>query len=121
VEDEVIRIAVVDGILITEVIGTINPQFGDRILSGAIETGVRNGCTAYLYDFRAAKIDESLGKVYARPNQAELLGARRTDRVAMLCAEIDPKMKFLEDVASNRGFNFRLFTDEGEAKAWLKS
>jgi hypothetical protein len=120
-DGEEIRIAVVDGILITSVRGQINPAFGDRILSESIGAGVRNDCTGYLYDFRNAKIDESFAHVYARPNQAEMLGARRTDRVAMLCAEIDPKTKFLEDVASNRGFSFRLFTDEMEAKAWLKS
>jgi hypothetical protein len=120
-DGEEIRIAIVDGILITKVSGPINPAFGDRILSESIGAGVKNGCAGYLYDFRDAKIDESFAHVYARPSQAEGLGARRTDRVAMLCAEIDAKTKFLEDVASNRGFNFRLFTDEGEAKAWLKS
>ena len=47
--------------------------------------------------------------------------ARRADRVVMLCAGINPKTKFLEDVASNRGFAFGLLTDENEVKAWLSS
>jgi hypothetical protein len=118
---EAILIAIVDGIVITKVSGPIHPAFGDRILSTAIEAGVKNDCTRYLYDFRDAKIDESFAHIYARPDQAEALGARRTDRVALLCAEIDAKTEFLEDVSSNRGFNFRLFTDESAAKTWLTS
>ena len=109
----------VNGVVWLRIRGSVSAKLGDAIMAEAIKTGIDNGCHRLLYDMREARLGESISNLYDRPEQAQVLGFDRTHRAAMLCSGIDEKVEFLETVARNRGFQFRIFTDEAECLAWL--
>jgi hypothetical protein len=61
--------------------------------------------------------------LYYLPDLYESLGIEKKVKVALLFSLDNPVVgdfKFFETVCQNRGYNFRVFYDESEAKSWLK-
>ena len=112
---------VVNGLVWLRMHGYITPAIGDQIMTQAIETAKSSDCRLMLFDMRDAELGESVANLYVRPGMAEAMGYDRTHKSAMLCAATDDKTDFLEMVSKNRGFQFRVFTDEAECVAWLTS
>ena len=52
--------------------------------------------------------------------QAPSLGIDSTFRIAFLGAENEEMLGFVENVAVNRGYQSRVFTDETKALAWIR-
>lgn len=101
--------------------GLITADLADAMLEAVMRTGTENGCYRFLYDIRGASLGETMLDLYGRPGQAEMLGLKISSRHAMLCSEANDKAEFLETVTTNRGFEFRVFTDEAASLAWLNA
>lgn len=112
---------VIDGVVWVRFHGTISADVADRMLPAVMKVGAESRCRRFLYDIRQTSLSEAIIDLYRRPAQVEGLGMKHAARHAMLCAKVDEKAQFLETVSTNRGFQFRLFTDEEECLAWLKA
>lgn len=106
---------------IWEVLHSGPTDLGTRLFAfetgkGIIQSGIVSGI---LVDFRQAELTVCKAEVYdlsrARVSSAVFLGIR----TALLFKEIPEEEEFDIVVAQNRGLDFRAFTDEGEAMAWL--
>ncbi|MDY6970359.1 MAG: hypothetical protein SVR08_17135 [Spirochaetota bacterium] len=61
--------------------------------------------------------------LYSLPELYDSIGVDRKVKVALLFNPGNPVIgdfEFFETVCQNRGYNFRVFYDESEAKSWLK-
>lgn len=76
-----------------------------------------------LVDDRDYNHPAKIADLYRIVDVYESFGVSKTERVALLFSPENPFMddfKFFETVCRNRGFNFKIFFDEIEAKNWLK-
>ena len=112
---------VIDDVVWVRFHGVISADVADRMLPAVMKLGMESGSRRFLYDIRQASLGEEIIDLYNRPAQVDGLGMKNAARHAMLCAKINEKAHFLETVSMNRGFEFRLFTDEAECLAWLKA
>jgi hypothetical protein len=80
----------------------------------------RLGCRKILFNFARASNGLDVSEIHARPGETEKIGIRRVNRTAALvpAAEL-PKYRFMETVYRNRGYDLNVFTDRGEAEAYL--
>lgn len=112
---------VINGVVWVRFHGIISANIADRMLPAVMKVGMESRCHRFLYDIRQASLGETIVDLYNRPAQVEGLGMKNQARHAMLCAIVNDKVQFLENASTNRGFQFRLFTDEAECLAWLKA
>lgn len=74
-----------------------------------------------LFDIRAANYrDYQLG-IIRHSEEAPGFGIDHSFRIAILGADDNPMLRYIEAVVVNRGFWAKVFVDEIEAEAWLRS
>lgn len=105
---------VINGVVMVRFQGAISAEAADHALPAVMKVGMESNCHRFLYDIRLASLTESAAKMYARPAQIEGLGMKHGARHGMLCAKVTENARFLKNVTVNRGFQFRVFTDEAE-------
>lgn len=99
--------------------GVLSSPVGAQMMRLASECAQTHGAHLYLYDLRRMAFRDTATSIYNRPKLALALGISRCARTALLVLHIDDIFRFIEDVASNRGFVIRVFTGEDDALAWL--
>ena len=80
-----------------------------------------NRSTMLLFDVREAEDSEYHVSAIKHTELAPALGINQSYRTALLGRKGDPRLPYIEDVAVNRGFRLKVFTDEAEAVAWLRA
>jgi hypothetical protein len=74
-----------------------------------------------LFDLREADFRSYYADTIRHAEEGPALGIDRAFRIAVLGAEGNPMLRFIENVALNRGFQVKAFTEESEAVAWLRT
>ena len=73
-----------------------------------------------LFDLREADYRHYYTGAIRHAEEGPALGIEQRFRIAFLGAGDEPMLKYIEDVAVNRGYNVKAFADEPEAVAWLQ-
>jgi hypothetical protein len=74
-----------------------------------------------LFDLREVDFKDYHADTIRHAEDAPALGIDRSFRIALLGSGGNPMLRYLENVAVNRGFQVKAFTDESEAVAWLRT
>lgn len=88
----------------------------------ARDFGREHGCIRFLFDMTNAVITGEFMdtfKVGTVPRDAEYEQIKQ--KTALLYSSLDDEIKFMEDVAVNRGYQLKVFDQREEAINWLKS
>ena len=77
-----------------------------------------HGAKNVLFDIRESVSDDFHTRIVKLAAEAPTTGISAY-RIAILGLADDPRLRFIEDVAINRGIRARSFTDRAAAVAWL--
>jgi hypothetical protein len=101
--------------------GDVQYDATTQMLRNVGQLAARTQATRMLFDIREANYrDYHLGTV-RHVEEAGALGIQRTFRIAIVGAEGNPMLQYIEAVALNRGYWVKAFTDESPAVSWLGS
>jgi hypothetical protein len=116
-----VKIVLEDGVVRATYRGEVayDPVF--EMIRSVARTAVQRQSDLLLFDIREAVFREFHVAIIKFAEEARGLGIEPTFRIAVLAAMEVERLKYLEDVAVNRGFQVKVFTEESEALAWLKS
>ena len=76
-------------------------------------------CKRLLNDFRNIELACSITEIYSLPQLLDTFGFDRSWKEAILVSGQFDDFQFLENVASNRGYQIRIFSDRDAALKWL--
>lgn len=107
------------GLVHVEGTGRIDGEAAEDLAVRAVAVARENHSVRFLCDFRKAVLVDSAADLYNLPSQAERVGLKRSDRVAIVYSDHEDLLRFVETVGVNRGFNVRLFRSGDAARAWL--
>jgi hypothetical protein len=112
------RIDVLGDVLRLEVLGILPKPGSDDAVTTALKAAREKGCRAILFDIRKANNPDFHAKVMQSAQIASNAGIKDF-RVALVGVSDSPLLKFIDDVAANRGLPVRCFADEVAAMKWL--
>jgi hypothetical protein len=92
---------------------------GDNISKQLEKVIEETECRKILFDGRDMIIDCHLSRIFFTGEHFDRVGFNRRYQIAILYTHYEDKMKFLELVVVNRGYNVRVFMDKEEAVGWL--
>jgi hypothetical protein len=110
-----------DGVVWVALRGEIVFQDSVRAMRKAAEAAREHGTDRLVFDIREATHPEFHAATLESARMAPDLGLNTALRCAVVGGAGDARLPFIEDVAANRGFKTRAFTDPDLALAWLKS
>jgi len=117
-----VQVALRDGVIWVELRGEISFNDSLRAMKAASEAARRHVTDRLIFDIRGTHHPEFHAVTLESARMAPDIGLNTALRCAILGDEKDrPRLDFIEDVAANRGFKARAFTDEAQALAWLKA
>ena len=116
-----IKVVVEDGIVRATYRGEVAYDAVFGTIRNVARTAAEQQTDLLLFDIREAVFREFHVTIIRHAEEARSLGIEPTFRIAVLAAMENEKLKYIEDVAVNRGFQVKVFTEESEALAWLKS
>jgi hypothetical protein len=116
-----VQVSLREGVVWVVLRGEIAFQDSMRSMKAAAEAARLHRTDRLLYDIRDSHHAEFHASTLESARMAPDLGLNTALRCAVLGAEGDPRLPFIEDVAANRGFKARAFTDEAQALAWVKT
>jgi hypothetical protein len=116
-----VAVSVRDGIVWVELRGDIAFQDSVRAMRMAAEAAREHGIDRLMFDIRGSRHPDFHASTLESARLAPDLGLNTALNCAVLGEAGDPRLPFIEDVAANRGFKARAFSDEPRAVAWLKS
>ena len=86
----------------------------------AISLGNTLGISKLLVDVRGlVSLSGAMGKYAFAHGDGKRIGLTHLWQVALIYDEGNEDIKFLETVMRNAGYNYRVFGDESQARAWL--
>jgi hypothetical protein len=109
-----------DGVVWVELRGEITFQDSMRAMRMASESAREHQTDRLVFDIRGSRHPEFHATTLESARMAPDIGLNTALRCAVLGEPGDVRLPFIEDVASNRGFKTRAFTDPELAMAWLK-
>jgi hypothetical protein len=118
---EKVHVSVRDGVVWVELRGEIVFQDSVRAMKMAAQAARDHGIDRLVFDIRASHHPEFHAATLESARMAPDLGLNTALRCAVLGEPGDERLRFIEDVAANRGFKARAFTDAALATAWLKT
>jgi hypothetical protein len=116
-----VTVSVRDGIVWVELRGEINFQDSVNAMRAASAAAHEHVADRLVFDLRASHHVEFHAMTLESARMAPDMGLSTALRGAIIGHEGDPRLAFIEDVATNRGFKLRAFTDPQQAIAWLKA
>jgi hypothetical protein len=116
-----VTVSVRDGIVWLELRGDIHFQDSVDAMRAAAAAARENASDRLVFDLRASRHAEFHAMTLESARMAPDIGLSTALRCAVIGNEGDPRLAFIEDVAANRGFKARAFTDPAQATAWLKA
>ena len=117
--EEKIRVELRGGVVVVELRGLIAFDDSVRAMRMASEAARAHGTDRLLFDIRGSRYPEFHVAALESARLAPDLGLNTAMRCALLGEPGDERLRFIEDVATNRGFKMRAFTDEAQALAWV--
>ena len=108
-----------DPIVTVSLKGKTSMMLSIEAIVRAVWVARKNNARSILFDLRDSTSDDFHTRVVKLAAEAPATGITAY-RMAFLGHPDDPRLRFIEDVAINRGIRGRSFTDEAAAKAWLK-
>ena len=118
-----VDIDVNSGLCVIKVTGILKrPQDSHELLRIAGVAAKEHGCTHFLFDIREANIIANTIETFDAAADPEKHGFSRFFRAAAVYPAISDNLRFMENVAVNRGlFALRIFDDIDDAREWLLS
>ena len=117
-----VQVALRDNIVWVELRGEISFNDSVRAMKAASEAARRHATDRLVFDIRGTHHPEFHAVTLESARMAPDIGLNTALRCAVLGDEKDrQRLTFIEDVAANRGFKARAFTDEQQALAWVKT
>ena len=116
-----VSVTVRDGIVWVELRGDITFQDSINAMRAASAAAHQNSADRLVFDLRASRHAEFHAMTLESARMAPDLGLSTALVGAIIGNEGDPRLPFIENVATNRGFTLRAFTDASQAVAWLKA
>jgi hypothetical protein len=110
-----------DGVVWIRVEGKAQFQTALAAMKSAAQQARSSGSDRLVFDIRAAIHSDYHVTTLESARRAADLGLGPALRIAILGLEGDPQLKFIEDVAANRGFQARAFSDEAAALTWVNA
>jgi len=99
--------------------GTIDLASLRQMLAELKAASRKHDCARYLLDHTDSDHRLGVTEIYHQPNVFSDLGFTWSDKAAIVFATEDADFQFFEDVACNRGYRVRVFTDVTRAMEWL--
>jgi len=98
-------------------------EFGltTKMLRDVVKTAAEDNTRLVLIDIRDADYKLYHLESLKHAEQGRSLGIDSAFRIAFLGAEDEKMLGYVENVAVNRGYRSKAFTDESKALAWLGS
>lgn len=116
-----IQITVESGITRVTYRGEVHFEDSTEMLRKVGRIASENQSTKLLFDVREARDRQYHVSAIRHAEQGPALGISPSFRIAVLGAEGDQMLRYVETVAVNRGFLVKAFTDESAALAWLEN
>ena len=112
-----------DGIVLVKLYDPITWDEIMKMTEEALSFGHNNKAHSFLIDHRNAETHLSILQLDELPHVHKAMGVNTTDKIAVLYKQSDEEkvFKFIQSVYKIASFNYRVFTDENGAIAWLKS
>jgi hypothetical protein len=110
-----------DGVLWIRVAGVVLFQTALAAMKAAAEGARGHGTDRLIFDIRGGTYPDFHASMLESVRRASDVGLTPALRIAILGLPGDPKLPFIEDVAANRGFRARSFSDEADAVAWVNA
>lgn len=102
-------------------IGTMNVKQTKEFAGELAKQALDNNCHFLLNDLRDAEINMTTFELYSMPMVFANEGMDRKWKRAILCKHDQlTTLAFYENVAKDKGWNVKIFTDADEALSWLK-
>ena len=115
------RIALDAGVVRAAYRGNLEYETATQMLQTVGRIAAEKQVRRLLFDIRAANYrDYHLG-IIRHSEEAPGLGIDHSFRIAILGADDNPMLRYIEAVVVNRGFWAKVFVDATEAEAWLLS
>jgi len=116
-----IRITTEAGIVRVTYRGKVEFDLTTKMLRDVAKIAVEDNTRLVLIDIRDADYKLYHLESLKHAEQGRSLGIDSTFRIAFLGAENEKMLGYVENVAVNRGYRSKVFTDESKALAWLGS
>lgn len=114
-------VSVRDGIVWVELRGDIAFQDSINAMRAASAAAHEHAADRLVFDLRGSRHAEYHAMTLESARMAPDLGLSTALVGAIIGEEGDPRLAFIENVATNRGFKLRAFTDVPAAVSWLKA
>lgn len=114
-----LQVVVDDRVVTVSLKGKTSMMLSIEAVLRAVWMARTHGAKSVLFDIRESVSDDFHTRVVKLASEASRTGIT-TYRVAVLGNPGDPRLRFIEDVAHNRGIKAKCFTDHGEALVWLQ-
>jgi hypothetical protein len=116
-----VQVTLRDGVVWVELRGEIAFQDSLRSMRAAAEAARAHRTDRLVFDIRASHHPEFHAATLESARMASDVGLSTALRCAVLGKPGDARLPFIENVAANRGFKARAFTDEAQALAWVRT
>lgn len=116
-----IRITFELGIIRVAYRGEAQFDLTTQMMRDVARIAAENKSKLLLFDIREAEDRNYHTDAIRHTQQAPALGIDQTFRIVFLGSKNLEMLRYIEDVAVNRGFRAKAFTDEREAVAWLQA
>lgn len=116
-----VETALRDGVVWVRLDGVVLLPTATAAMKAAAEAARGHGTDRVVFDIREGTYPDYHVSTLESARLAADLGLNPALRIAILGLPGDPKLHFIEDVAGNRGFGAKAFTDEADALAWVNA
>jgi hypothetical protein len=101
--------------------GKLQFDLATEMLRKVAQIASDNQSRLLLFDIRSADYQDYSVGALKHAEQGPSLGLDQTFRVAFLGSQHDEMLQHIENVSVNRGYLAKVFIDDSEAVAWLRS
>jgi hypothetical protein len=114
-----VRITTQAGVIRVVYRGKVEYDLTTKMLRDVVRLSAESNTCLVLIDIREADYRLYHLEAIRHAKEAPSLGIDSTFRIAFLGAENEEMLGYVENVAVNRGYRSRAFTDESKALAWV--
>ena len=114
-----IRVSVDQGVIRIVYRGSVEPAVTTGMLREIGRLAAESRSKSLLFDIRETDYSRAHVRTIRHVEEAESLGVLPSFQIALLGPLDNPMVKYIEDVAVNRGFQVQVFGREDEAMSWL--
>lgn len=109
-----------DGYVLLRMFGDLNAEVARPAIKAWLAMAAEYDCKRVLIDYTDCNVTESTIGMFDLAAKLGDVGVPRTMPIAAVAAGDLEDHRFVETVAQNRGWTYKVFTDLEEAERWLK-